>query len=70
MKFRLKCPACSYKFIVNVRTSSDTGNATCPQKGCNKVFEYRGPDTPMKKNIKDDGAEMFEKLFGGAFGKN
>jgi hypothetical protein len=65
MKFRLKCPACDYKFIVNVRYSSDTGHATCPQKGCNKVFEYRGPDAPLKKNTKMEGQELFEQLFGG-----
>jgi hypothetical protein len=64
MKFRLKCPACNYKFIVHARYSSDTGEATCPAKGCNKVFEYRGPDAPMK-TTKVEGQALFDQLFGG-----
>ena len=69
MKFRLKCPACNYKFIVNVRTTSDTGEATCPQISCKTVFEYRGPDAPLKKKTSDnDVMDIFNNLFGGAFG--
>ena len=64
MKLRLKCPACSYKFIVNARLSSDSGEATCPLSDCKKVFPWRGPDAPLNKNTGTEGAELFEQLFG------
>ena len=72
MKLRLKCPACDYKFIVNARLSSDTGNATCPRTDCNKVFEWRGPDAPLKKmkTVADNNViDTFNQLFGGIFDK-